>query len=55
LASDGSPVATWAGAADETTLVGTLKYVEVKLCTRSPALASMILAVNVIEDNARVD
>ncbi len=54
MALDGSPVASWAGTPSAPSRPEQLINVEVNLCTGFPALATKILAINVIEDNARV-
>ncbi|MEX2716248.1 MAG: hypothetical protein Q6353_006565 [Candidatus Sigynarchaeum springense] len=54
MALDGSPVTSWAGSPAASSLPEQLKNIEINLCTRSPTLASKILAINLIEDNARV-
>ena len=55
MALDGSPVASWAGASPASSRPEQLINAEVNLCTRSPNLASEILAFNLIEDNARAE
>ncbi len=54
MALDGSPVGSWHGSSPATSRPEQLKYIEVKLCTGVPTLTSKILAINLIEDNARV-